>query len=103
VSGFGVTTLRIPECPLRVKEICGYVVLNQRLDINQSNDVCMLFLDRIQLIRFHHHRDKADSVQAVPLQHITDTVAGDTARQRIRKLGERPQPGTPAAPMIFKK
>ena len=105
VSGFGVTTLRIPECRQRVKEICGYVVLSQRLDNNQPNDICMLFLDRIQLIRFHHHRDqKADTVQTAPMKSVTDTVAGDTARQRIRKLGERPHPGAQAAaPMIFKK
>jgi hypothetical protein len=86
-----------------VKEICGYVVLSQRLDNNQPNDICMLFLDRIQLIRFHHHRDKkTDSVQTAPLKSVNDTVAADSARQRIRRLGERPQSGAQATPMIFK-
>ena len=66
VSGFGVTTLTIAPCKERAKEISGYIVLNQRLDNNQSNEVCMLFLDRIQLIRFHHHVEasvKTDSVR----------------------------------------
>lgn len=66
VSGFGVTTLTIPACKERAKEISGYVVLNQRPDNNQSNEICMLFLDRIQLIRFHHHEEasvKTDSVR----------------------------------------
>ena len=107
VSGFGVTTLTIPACQQRVKEINGYIVLNQRFDNNQSNnEICMLFLDHIQLVRFHHHDDadaKADTQQTTPMKSVTDTVAGDTTRQRIRRLGERPHPGANATPQTISK
>ena len=78
VSGFGVTTMRIPSCPERVKEICGYIALNQHLDNNQSNDICLLSVDRIQLVRFHHHQEeksKADSVKSDTLRTASPQAA----------------------------
>jgi hypothetical protein len=74
VSGFGVTTMVIPACQQRVKEICGYIVLNQHLDNNQSNDICLLSLDHIQLVRFHHHDDEKTK---------TDSVKTDTTRTAV--------------------
>jgi hypothetical protein len=74
VSGFGVTTMVIPACQQRVKEICGYIVLNQHLDNNQSNDICLLSLDHIQLVRFHHHEDEKTK---------TDSVKTDTTRTAV--------------------
>ena len=48
-SGQGI--VRVPEENHAVKELRGYIIMNRR-DIQRSdNEVCMLFLDRIQLLR----------------------------------------------------
>ncbi len=88
VSGNGSTTLRIPPCDEQVKTIRGYISLGQRHDSNSdANEVCFLFLDRIQLIRFHKKSDtseKKDTVKADTVSSKVDTL------QRVRKFGERP-------------
>jgi hypothetical protein len=61
-----------------VKEICGYIALNQHLDNNQSNDICLLSVDSIQLVRFHHHQEeksKADSVKSDTLRTASPQAA----------------------------
>ena len=48
-SGKGV--VRIPEEDHRLKELRGYIIMNRRDNQRMDNDVCMLFLDRIHLLR----------------------------------------------------
>ena len=48
-SGKGV--VRIPEEDHRLKELRGYIIMNRRDDKRMDNEVCMLFLDRIHLLR----------------------------------------------------
>jgi hypothetical protein len=101
VGGYGETIMRIPVCKYRAKDIRGFVAMDTRLEENQQNDMCMLFLDRIQLIRFHKPKDtpshetqpketRADSLERVP----------DSLRPRHHRLGERPMqsPKLPAQP-----
>ena len=96
VNGNGVTTLRIVSCKERVKEIRGYVCMGQRMEQNNSsqNDVSMLFLDYIQLIRFHQQKkgkEETTPVDSTKLKDVVDTAKVDTTGRRVRRLGERPQ------------
>ena len=47
----GVGTVRIPEEDHALKELRGYIIMNRRGSEKMDNDLCMLFLDRIQLLR----------------------------------------------------
>ena len=64
-----------------------------RQSTDQTNDMCLLFIDYIQLIRFHHQQsshqtmpnnDKDVEGQSDTLKHDVDTI-----ERRARKLGER--------------
>lgn len=100
IGGNGVTTLRIASCKERVKDIRGFVCLAQRMEYedNPKNDVCMLFLDRIQLIRFHKRQDAAAAatatVDSTKVKDVADTLKTDSAERRVRRLGDRPQIAT---------
>ena len=47
----GMGTIRIPEEDHALKELRGYIIMNRRGSEAMDNAVCMLFLDRIQLLR----------------------------------------------------
>lgn len=68
----GVTTLRINACPERAKRIDGFVYLNRRDTKDaQNSDMCLLFLSRLQLIRFHHPEVVTDTVNATKPDTLT--------------------------------
>jgi hypothetical protein len=54
VSSSGNTTLRIPYCKERVKEIKGFVICGMRPSTDDTNSLCVLFVNNIQLFRFHN-------------------------------------------------
>lgn len=54
VSSSGNTTLRIPYCKERVKEIKGFVMCGMRPSTDDTNSLCVLFVNNIQLFRFHN-------------------------------------------------
>ena len=92
ISPSGNTTLRIPACDLKAKEIKGFVYMARRQGQDNMNDMCLLFLNNVQLVRFHHKRAAApaaspaaagDSVKA-------DTTRTDSVRRPVHRLGERP-------------
>jgi hypothetical protein len=92
ISPSGNTTLRIPACDLKAKEIKGFVYMARRQGQDNANDMCLLFLNNVQLVRFHHKRAAApaaspaaagDSIKA-------DTTRTDTVRRPVHRLGERP-------------
>ena len=104
VGGYGETTLRIPVCKYRAKDIRGFVAMDTRLEENQQNDMCMLFIDRFQLIRFHNEvpeekpvAAQSDSIKAKQ----PDSLKADSLRRPARRLGERPGP-TAAKPQLEK-
>lgn len=104
VSSTGETTIRIPACKYRVKRLSGFVCLGQRPDPRpSSNEVCLLFLDRIQLIRFHHKTPEQPEAETVAPMKL-DTVARPDTSRRVRRLGERPMsvgdgsPNVPGSP-----
>lgn len=97
VTQMGNTTLRIPACDLKVKELKGYVYMPKRQGFDNENDLCVLLLDHIQLVRFHHKKSsKAPSVSVTDAQKSdslkSDTIRNDSLKPYRRRLGERPIP-----------
>jgi len=58
INSTGSTTLRLVSCSLRVKKIDGFFYMARRDKSDNENDMCLLFLNRIQLMRFHQQKDK---------------------------------------------
>lgn len=54
ISSSGTTTLRIPYCKERVKEIKGFVVCGIRPANDKTNNLCVMFVDNITLAKFHN-------------------------------------------------
>lgn len=92
ISPSGNTTLRIPACDLKAKEIKGFVYMARRQGQDNANDMCLLFLNNVQLVRFHHRRaaTPAASPAAAGDSIKADTTRTDTVRRPIHRLGERP-------------
>lgn len=91
VYSMGTTSLRIPAAHERVKEIRGYILMGSRMEDNASNDLCLLFLDRIQLIRFH---TQDPSEQPAPQMDSVKIQKPDSLKPRVHRLGERPVPAS---------
>ena len=72
ISSAGPTTLRIPYCKYRVKEIKGFVMCGLRPGTDQTNNLCLMFIDNIQLAKFHN---KVMEQPAVPQQIQMDSVS----------------------------
>lgn len=58
ISPSGMGTIRIPEEDHALKELRGYIIMNRRGSERMDNSVCMLFLDRIQLLRIRKKNTK---------------------------------------------
>ena len=54
ITGGGITTLRIAYCKEKVKEIKGFVMCGMRPAKDDANNLCLLFVDNIQLYKFHN-------------------------------------------------
>lgn len=100
ISPTVTTTLRIPSCKLKAKELKGYVYLPKRQGFDNENDMCLLLLDHIQLVRFHHKfTDKSSVKEEVAVSDTlkkdtlkNDSLKKDSMKPTIHRLGERPQP-----------
>lgn len=57
VSPSGSGSIHISEVDHPLKELRGYVIMNRRGSQKMENEVCMLFLDRIQLLRIRKKKD----------------------------------------------
>ena len=99
ISGSGLTTLRIPYCKEKVKEIKGFVVCGMRPAKDDVNKLCLLFIDNIQLYKF---RNKVIEHPVVPNNSMPDSIAmrmhkPDSARydslhRPPHRMGDRPIP-----------
>lgn len=94
ISTSGPTTLRVPYCKERVKEIKGFMMCGMRPNNDNSSNLCLLFMNDIQLIRF---RNKLSDTPA-ELHQPADTMASpkdepaqfDTLHKPMRQMGNRP-------------
>ena len=65
----------------------GYILMGQRMEEKPSNDMCLMFIDGIRLIRFHNKLPEETEASK------TDTVKAekaDSLKPHVRRLGERP-------------
>jgi hypothetical protein len=95
ISQMGTTTLRIPACNLKAKELTGYVYMPKRQGVDNENDMCVLLLNHIQLVRFHHKTSEEKHVGPVVNAADTlknDSLKNDSLKPRRHRLGERPMP-----------
>lgn len=54
ITTSGMSMLNIPYCKERVKEIKGFVMCGMRQSNENTNSLCVLFINNIQFIRFHN-------------------------------------------------
>jgi hypothetical protein len=93
VSSSGITNLRIPYCKERVKEIKGFVMCGMRPSTDPTSNLCLLFVNNIQLFRFHN---KLTNQPVVPQQPDSihelqpDTAQYDSLRRPGRHVAGRP-------------
>lgn len=91
----GVTTLHIPRCTLKAKELKGFVYMAKRQSYDNLNDMCVLLLDHIQLVKFHHQQDDEELVKPLVNRDSlrTDSIRRDSIkRSSMHRLGQRPMP-----------
>ncbi len=97
ITGGGITTLRIPYCKETVKEIKGFVMCGMRPAKDNANNLCLLFIDNIQLYKFHN---KLIGMPAAAMTSQPDSSAAvrtlkpDSAQydslRKPHRIGERP-------------
>ncbi len=92
LSSMGVTQLRIPICNQKAKEFRGMIYMNKRPENSNANEMSILFVDQISLIRFHRPKDapplKDAAADSASAKSKPDSVVPPPIR---RRLGERPQ------------
>lgn len=95
ISSSGTTTLRIPYCRERVKEMKGFVMCGMRPATDKAGNLCLLFVNNIQLARF---RNKVVSAPAAVQQSQVDSARilkpdsaqYDSLRRPISRPDDRP-------------
>ena len=99
ISSMMTTTLRVPSCKLKAKELKGYVYMPKRQANDNENDMCVLLLDHIQLVRFHHKVSNIPGKEAVNMADSlkkdtlkNDSLKNDSLKPTRHRLGERPLP-----------
>ena len=56
----GNTSLRLAPCDLKVKKIDGFFYMAHRDQSDNDSELCLLFLNRIHLMRFHQQKDNGE-------------------------------------------
>lgn len=91
INASGGSTLRLAACDLKAKRLDGFVYMPHREKYENESETCVLLLDHIQLMRFHH-RDYLKAEEApkptVTIPEKNDTI--DSLKPRVHRLGERP-------------
>ena len=90
VSGYGPTSLRIMPYNKKVKEIKGFIHIGEPNNSQSNEDnIGLLFLNRIQLIRFHNKIDPVETstVDGVKAEK-SDTLLPDSMKPKRHRLGE---------------
>ena len=94
IASSGNTTLRIAYCKERVKEIKGFVMCGMRPSTDNANNLCLLFINNIQLFRFHNKVTDQQVVSEPEVDNVSpmkvDTAQYDSLRKPMRQLGEKP-------------
>jgi hypothetical protein len=97
ISGSGMTTLRLPYCKEKVKDIKGFIMCGMRPAKEDANKLCLLFIDNVQLYKFRNKviEQPAASVISQPDSGVVQSIKPDSARydslrKTSHKTGDRP-------------
>ena len=94
ISSPGTSTLRIPYCKEPVKEIKGFIMCGMRPNTDTSNNLCLLFINNIQLARFRNNNFEQPEVPQVQTDSAMalkpDTAQYDSLRRPAHRIGDRP-------------
>ena len=85
----GGNTLRLNPCSLKVKRIDGFVYMAKRERTDNESESSLLFLDHIQLMRFHHRQKEQNTVPSAAIPVKSDTV--DSLKPKVHRLGDHPK------------
>lgn len=89
----GGTTLRLNPCSLKAKRIDGFMYMAKRDNTDNENDLCLLFIDQIQLMRFHNEVTSSNTeTSEIPPADSHPIEKKDTLVPQVRRLGDRPLP-----------
>lgn len=89
VSVSGLSQLRVPGNPRNdIKEISGFVYLSRGSDM--SSTLKLMFINRIQLIRFHM-KEMPQEVMTPPAEASMSDSAGLKAKENLDRLEAKPQ------------
>jgi hypothetical protein len=93
ITTSGNSMLNIPACKERVKEIKGFVMCGMRPTTDRTNNLCLLFINNIQLIRFHHQDLAVPASTQLPANSGVilkpDSMKVDTTRRPLRRIAPR--------------
>jgi len=87
----GGTKVRIAACDKKAKRIDGFFHLSRQANTDNKSEMCLLFINHVQLMRFHHRKDekKAEEKETPEIKPSRrDSI--DSLRPKQRRLGERP-------------
>ena len=95
ISTSGLSTLRIPYCKEPVKQVRGYIMCGMRPNTDGNNDLCVLYIDNIQLARFHNKLVDQPALQPLPQRDSLpalkpDSAQYDSLRRPAHLPGNRP-------------
>jgi len=95
ISTSGTTSLRIPYCKERVKEIKGFMMCGMRPSNEEANKLCLLFINNIQLFRLRH-KTNPQAVDDPKLKQDTlpapkqDMIPNDSLRKPLHTISNKP-------------
>lgn len=93
VSVSGNTTLRLSACNLKAKKIDGFVYMARREQSDNESEMCLLFLNRIQLMRFHHQKVKDEEEEKVePKADVKDEIKPADSINLQKKINNELKP-----------
>lgn len=96
ITGSGVTTLRIPYCKEKVKEIKGFVMCGMRPAKDNTNNLCLLFVDNIQLYKFRNKlieqpaAAQTTQIDSTAVRQLKPDSAQYDSLRKPHRIGERP-------------
>ena len=91
INTSGGSTLRLAACDQRAKRLDGFFYMPHREKYDNESETCLLLLNHIQLMRFHHRDNpkvNEEPKPAVTVSEKKDTT--DSLKPRVHRLGERP-------------
>ena len=96
ITSSGTSSLRIPYCKERVKSLKGFIMCGMRPSTDNTNNLCLLFVNNIQLAKFHNKIIEQPVAAQQPLVDTDRILKPDSAQYDSLR---RPMPHPSDRPM----